>query len=326
MSNGLRSIRPGGRRGHTPSRAASSTDSSASWTVALPAWGDRYFNIMARATLPALFEAARDVDRRFEVVLWTDRLDAARALFASAAVPDNVSFTLRDVPGPDGAFASLSACHQQALDQTSGNNRLLLLTADMVVSCEVVARCEELIVSGMELVCCVPPRTIESDSGPPVGVSGRDLLAWGWDNRHRMTRECTWPDGRSYDVWRMYFEKDGEVAARVFLPHPLAVVPRGRRMHFAPTIDVNLTMNFAPRATYLITQPEEGAVVEVSPADKEFLETEPMHLRDGMSTPSCPPLIRVTNTRHRMFFSKRVIFKGSGGDCGDAEVVRRVLG
>jgi hypothetical protein len=118
------------------------------------------------------------------------------------------------------------------------------------------------------------------------------------------------------------------VAARVFLPHPLVVLPEGRAMNFAPTIDVNLVNNFTPSQTYMVTEPHEGAVVEVSPADKEFLFTRTMRERlADTSIPSCPPLVPATHPRHLFFFRHRVNVCGSGGEsCGDEEVVGRVLG
>lgn len=239
---------------------------------------------------------------------------------------DRLFLRVDSVPGPDGSFGSLSACHREALAAAGPRDRVLLLTADMVLSREVLATCEHWLSAGRKLVCCVPPRTLQ-DAGCPVGASGPELMEWAWANRHPMTRECTWPDGRSYDVWRMYFERDGEVAARVFLPHPLACVPYGRRVNFSPTIDVNLTANFTQSETYLITRPQEGAVVELSPPDKEFLLTTPMRSRlDNTAEPSCPQFVRAGNPRHRMFWGKRVVIRGAGGDCGDGEVVGRVLG
>lgn len=255
----------------------------------------------------------------YELLIWTDAPDRI-----AAVLPDDVERKILTMPGPDGAFESMSNCHRAAMKAADINDRVLLLTADMVVSREVVATCEARIISGRQLVCCVAPRAVD---GPlaPIGASGRELLDWAWDNRHRMTRECTWPEGRSYDVWRMYFEKEGEVGARAFLPHPLAVMPRGRRLEFRPTIDVNLTMNFTNAVTYLITQPEEGAAVELSPPDKDFLLTTSMRERFVRRGPSIPEFVPQTNLRHRMFWGKRVVIRGAGGDCGDDDVVGRML-
>lgn len=275
-------------------------------------------------TLPAVVEACAHAAVDYELLIWTDQPERVLAVLARA--PD-VPHRIMAPPPPDGAFESMSNCHRQALRLASQADRVLLLTADMVVSREVVATCEAHAFAGKTLVCCVAMRV--TDDGCILegqAATGRSLLAWGWERRHRMTRECTWPEGCSYDVWRMYFEKDGEVAGRAFLPHPLMVVPRGRQLDFRPTIDVNLAMSFPGHMTHFITMPEEGAAIELSPADKEFLLTTSMAERFVRRGPSVPEFIRQTNPRHRMFWSKKVVICGSGGDCGDADVVKRMLG
>lgn len=307
---------PAGPRGRTPSPRGL----EGKWLVTLPAWGDRCVDVLLRATLPSVLEAVSAARISYELLVWTDA--PQRVL---SVLPDDVPVKIMDPPGPDMAFESMSNCHRQALRMASINDRVLLLTADMVVSREVVATCESHVMAGKTLICCVAMRSVD---GPPVpiGASGRELLAWGWTNRHQMTRECTWPEGKSYDVWRMYFEKDGEVGARAFLPHPLAVMPRGRQIDFRPTIDVNLAMSFPSNMTHFITMPEEGAAIELSPPDKEFLLTTSMADRYVRQGPSIPAFVRQTNPRHRMFWNKRVVICGAGGDCGDADVVKRLLG
>ena len=142
-----------------------------------------------------------------------------------------------------------------------------------------------------------------------------------------MTRESTWPDGRSYDVWRMYFEKDGEVACRLCLPHPIALVKDRRTINFNPTIDVNVVSNFRPNEAHLVTNPDEVAMIELSPPDKEFLLTTTMRVRldAGGSEPSIPPFYKMTHSRQRSFYGQKIIIRGSGGDCGDREMVARLL-
>jgi len=310
---------PAGRRAGAPAAGPGGR-----WLVALPAWGERCVGVLIRYTLPALSAALRELGKPATLIVWTDQEHRIIAEMPTDQ-PEGTTVSIRGVPGPDGAFESMSNCHRQILAEAAPSDRVLLLTADMVVSREVLVTCEQLVASGKQLVCCAALRALE-DAGCPVGASGRELLAWAWANRHPMTRECTWPAGRSYDVWRMYFERAGEVAARVFLPHPLVVVPGGRQLAFRPTIDVNLTSNFSQAQTYMLTGPEEGAAVELSPFDKDFLMTTTMRARLDAGGPSCPPLIRATNLHHRMFFGRRVTISGAGGDCGDGEVVGGVLG
>lgn len=311
---------PGGNRGSIPSNP------HGDWIVALPAWGKRCVRVLCEATLPALVSAIRPLplERLVTIRVYTDKPGTIRETWERLCASGHASLDFHAVPGPDLGFESLSNCHRDALERAGHRDRVVLLTADMVLSAEVLMTCHHRLSSGSQLVCCAPPRSLEEDV-PPVGATGRELLGWAWDHRHPMTRECTWPEGTSYDVWRMYFEHEGEVAARVFLPHPLAVMPHGRRLRFQPTIDVNLTSNFSQAVTYMITSPEEGAVIELSPRDKEFVVTESMRTRMATRGPSCPPFVPCTNRRHRYFFGRRVTIRGNGGDCGDQEVIGRML-
>lgn len=310
----MRKMEPGGRRGTKPSHGI-----RGQWLIAFPAWGDRCVDVLIRASLPAAMMSLDAAGIVYEFLIYTDQAERIQNV-----LPDNVARRIMAVPGPDKAFESMSNCHRHAMEAASIHDRVLLLTADMVISREVVTTAEAFINQGKHLICCVAPRTIDQPF-VPVGASGRELLTWAWEHKHRMTRECTWPNGTSYDVWRMYFENGDEVAARAFLPHPLVVLPKGRRLNFRPTIDVNLANNFSMSVTHMITQPEEGAAIELSPPDKEFLVTETMRTRYQTKGPSIPAFIRQINERHRMFWSKKVIIKGSGGDCGDGEVVQRML-
>ncbi len=290
------------------------------WIIALPAWGDHYLDILERATLPALKLAIEKLDRPVRVIVHTDQAGQVSRML------NGLSFDLLPVPGPDNAFESLSNAHRCVLKEAQVGDRICLLTADLVISQDMLASCEAQFQNGKNLVGCMGMRVCD-DEMPPDTKSGHALLAWGWDNRHPMTRECTWPNGKSYDVWRMYFEKGNEVACRLALPHPIALVKRSHKeIRFSPTIDVNVAFNFSPGETHLITEPHEGAMIELSPKDKEFVLTETMLKRFEKFLPSCPAFVKITNSRHRMFFNKQIIIKGKGGDCGDQQVVDLLVG
>ena len=289
------------------------------WLIAIPVWGDRYLDILERATLPALRLALAKLGQSATLVVHTDQPERV------TKAAEGLTLKLYDVPGPDNAFESLSQAHRHVLQMAQAEQRVCLLTADLVMSSQMLFSCEELFKHGKSLVCCMGMR-VDDAVMPPNTESGHELLAWGWEHRHPMTRESTWPNGRSYDVWRMYFEQGDEVACRLSLPHPIALVKkRNARIQFYPTIDVNVTHNFSPGVTHLIIEPHEGALIELSPQDKEFIYTESMLDRLEKGLPSCPAFVRFTNPRHRGFFQKQIIIKGSGGDCGDQRVMDRVM-
>jgi hypothetical protein len=124
----------------------------------------------------------------------------------------------------------------------------------------------------------------------------------------------------------MYFHQGENVACRLCLPHPLAFVKDNRKLRFAPTIDVNFVANFSPRETHLAISPDDVAMIELSPRDKEFVETEPMIKRLENNLPSCPAFVRMTNPRHRQFFQRRITITGNAAECGDEAVVKHLLG
>lgn len=288
------------------------------WQVVLPVWGQRYCDIFERASLPALRAAIERLALPTELVIYTH--DTERL----AAACLGLSFVIRPVPGPDDSFYSMSGAHRDALQRAAMGQRVALLTADLVVSPNSFKACEAHFRHRKMLVACAGMRVNDTEI-PPAFSSGRELVAWGWDRRHAMTRESTWPDGHSYDIWRMYFEKDGEAASRLCLPHPIALVRDRREVRFAPTVDVNVVANFDTREMHMVTDPDEVAMIELSPPEKEFLLTEPMIERYNKNLASMPPFIKLTHPRQRWFFGHRILIKGTGGDCGDQEVKLRLL-
>lgn len=320
----MRSIAPRGRRG-ARGRVPAGMDNQGTWIIAMPAWGDRCMGVMERATFPALRAALEPLKQHIAVVVYTDDGDRAAAAFTATGLDEVARLDLVPLKGDDRSFGQLSWCHSDAMARAAYRDRVALLTADMVVSEEILFTCEQRLRASTKLVCVAAMRTDETAYPDGMTLPGSALLEWAWNNRHHMTKECTWPKGTSYDVWRMYFEKDGNVATRVFLPHPLAVMPQCRTLKFVPTIDVNLINNFSPSVTHMITSPSEGAVIELSEQGKEFLITETMETRYKTRGASIPPFVRCTNKRHRMFFIKKVGIIGDANDVGDEMVVERVL-
>lgn len=295
------------------------------WLISVPVWGPRYVDIFTRVALPALRRAITPLRKLGVSVTLLVHTTPEHSTEALSANLEGVATVFRSVPSVDRSFGSLSAAHREALTLAQRGDRVCLLTADLVVSAPSLANAEAKFRAGAtKLVCCAGMRVDEAFT-PPDTESGRALLEWGWDHRHPMTQECTWPDGKSYDLWRMYFEKNGVVVCRLCLPHPIALVKDGRRINFAPTIDVNVTANYTSSEVYLATDPDEIAMIELSPRDKEFLLTEPFAARLEQGLPSIPAMIPIMNPRHRRFFSQRIRIKGAGEDCGDEAVVAKLL-
>lgn len=290
------------------------------WLLSVPVWGERYLRIFEQATLPALKLAAEALGRPTTLLVHSDDEAHIRAVVGNAFN----QVIVRPVPGADRAFASLSDAHREAMRMARPAQRLCLLTADLVMSRNSLYSAERHFQSGKLIFCCAGVRADDAET-PPIGANGPTLAAWTWAHRHPMTRECTWPDGRSYDLWRVYFERDGNVTSRVNLPHPLALVSDGRQIHFSPTIDVNVVTHFRPREIQMVTDPAEAVLTELSPHDKEFLMAEyTMRERFEQGGHACPEFIRIHHSTRRWLYGHPIRLVGNG-DASDPGVVARML-
>lgn len=293
------------------------------WVVSVPVWGERYERVFLRYTLPAIIAAANHLNEPVTLALHTN----------NPALADSWKQTGREAKAFGLAqadpFVMLSTAHRQALaiGRARADVKVVLLTADMVMSTNALIAARAHLRAGKRCICVMGMRVNEPTEEQPPYSDSAALLAWGWERRHRMVREATWPDGKSYDVWRMYFERGDNAICRLFLPHPLVVVPHGgrREMRFNPTIDVDLVNNFPISHIHLVTNPQEASVIELSPPEKEFVWGDTMLHRYDTRGPSCPSFIPCIHPHRRNFFSQAILIKGSAADIGDAPVLRRVL-
>lgn len=292
------------------------------WVVALPVWGERYLSIFEQAAWPALKIALGELNGdRIILAIHTDQQDRMKRLTG------DFQSIINGVPGHDSAFHSLSEAHRWVLLNSPVDAHVVLLTADLVLSQGALLASARRLATGVRAIACMGMRVSDTEL-PTPGLPPRQLLAWGWEHRHPMTKECTWPNGESYDIWRMYFEKGDEACCRLALPHPLVVIREHRTLNdFYPTIDVNLLMHFNWEAgeIHLVTDNDELGLIELSPPDKEFVRTVPMYRRYEEFLPSIPTITQIGVPRQNWFFNHKIIVKGTGGDCGDQQVVDRMV-
>ncbi len=288
------------------------------WLISVPVWGERYVRIFRDATLPALKNALARIKTSFSLVIHTDSPEELRAILG------DINVVLKPVPGPDKSFCSMSNAHREVLNTAHYGQMISLLTSDLIVSPEAFVTCERKFREGYLLICCAGMRACEEEL-PPLFNTGVELLSWGWEHRHPMTQESTWPDGKSYDIWRMYFTDGDNVVCRLALPHPFALIRDNRTITFSPTIDVNVISNFRLKEIYLSTEPNEVSMVELSPKEKEFLYTESMQKRFITKGPSCPSFVKIVNPFHRYMLQKRIKIKGLSNLCGDETVINRFI-
>lgn len=294
------------------------------WVVSIPVWGDEYFRIFEKVTMPALSAALGLTNPALEKLLIIHTDDRERAL---KAVGDAWSTQILPVPAGDGKFGSMSDAHREAVKLSREWDYLVFLTADLVMSPSTLASAEARFSNGKFCFTLMGMRVCYKGERPPWRKGGAELLRWGWQRRHPMTKECTWPDGRSADLWRMYFTNGSSVVCRLCLPHPLVIIVGSNPVQFKPTVDVSVVNNFTPDQIHLVTDPNEAALIELSPPDKEFIMAETMedrlHGRSTISVPSVEPLI---HSMHKYMLTHRIVVVGPPDDCGEDPLINRLLG
>lgn len=285
------------------------------WLVSVPVWGERYVEVFCSVALPALEQAFKQVpDLDVRLVVHTDQPDRIRD--GATEIP----IETRPVPAGARSFDCMSQAHRQVLDMAMMHDRVMLLTADLVLSKEGLRACDEILHPGNKfLVACAGVRAVE-EGVVPITKSASRLMKWAWDHRHPMTEECRWPDGRSRDLSRLYFEKDGTVLTRLCLPHPLAVRIDGRLLRFNPTIDVNLINNFHVAEIHMVTTSDRLALVELSPRNKDFAINGPMIDQYDSGSIVIPGGMQTWCMKHKI-----MLVGNEPVDCGDDEVMSRIL-
>ena len=242
------------------------------WLVSVPVWGERCIEVFCSTCLPALEKAMlqlQDVSSiEARLVVHTDNHRRIRDGATEIEIEN------RPVPAGARDFDSLSEAHRDVLRMACRNDRVALLTADLLVSKSGLQLCEEILdPPGKNIVMCCGIRA-KQEGRLPATDSAQVMMKWAWENAHPITQASTYPKGKTTDLSRMYFEENGNVVARLALPHPFAVKIDGRPMKFSPTVDASLMQNYCASETHVVTETDRLALVELSPVDKDFQEAD----------------------------------------------------
>jgi len=238
-----------------------------SWWVSVPVWGERYVAEFCSVALPALDRAVAALAvKRVEVrvVVYTD--EPERVLGVGGP---NVE--CRPVPAGARGFDCMSQAHRDTLNAALRGDVVVLLNAGTVISEQGLVYCHDVFQNGqLNAILCAVPRVLQE--GPlPDTSDALKFMRWAWEHRHKLTDECTYPEGRSTDLSRTYYcSPGGAVVTRVFLPHPLAIRIDGRPQRFTPTVDCNLMNCFAPSEIHMAISSEKLALVKMTPVDKGY--------------------------------------------------------
>lgn len=235
--------------------------------IAVPAWGEQYCKLFLgpvlathRAAIDYLHAEYRGTVTVRYVVQTDDPIAVMRAL---------KDFEVTIAPPPptlQTPMRSMTGTHQRAIEIARENDRVVLLNADIMLSTEALVAIERRFRSGKKAIVCAGTRTtVPFWRQYPDPMPSRRLLAWAMRYMQTIPRSCIWGEGRSQLPWGVYFKEAGSVVLRAFHLHPLAIV-KDRVLPFTGTIDLDLIENYKHGEVHIVTDPDEMALAEISPA------------------------------------------------------------
>ncbi len=279
------------------------------WLISLPAWGNRYIDLLCNLTIPSLAACDRP-ETPMLVVVHTNEPDRVRpALEASG-----LDYEIRELPrDKDGVYTyvCMSHAHSEVIAMSKPGDYLTLMCADVMFSRESFIAAEARFQQGYKAVTCIGTRTVGPlfNNPPPLGYPARDLLDWSMRHRHPIIVQSFWGYGKTTIPSQIYFEDDSGVVARVFTPCLFGVVSDGN-LTFKGTIDFDLLKCFDRSEIYVVTGRDELAVVEVSPFAKNF-GYQPDHMT-AYSVARWTKHVALDDL-HYWFFNHRMEITGPGG-------------
>lgn len=270
------------------------------WFCAVPVWGDWYAERFVNDALPSHRAALDRLPWPVRYIVHTDR----PKLLAEAMAGMDVEF--RPVPEARDAHASFQEAHRDAVLSAPAGARLVLLSADLVLSVEAFAAPARRFAEGFEAVVCAGTRTLPREP-VPAGAAAAALLDWSMRNPHPITADCFWPEGRSAVPWAIYFRHQGDITLRAWHLHPLAII-RPAALSWSGSIDRDLLDGFERSRIHVVTARDELALAEISPPDRGF---------GRIAEPQSPKTLAAWATRnasplHRWLAGHRILIAGEG--------------
>jgi hypothetical protein len=226
--------------------------------VVIPAWGDRHVEVTTKYTIPALMVAASRAPVGVRFTVYTDQGDVFREVLKGSSVD------IRRVNLEINPHEMLNIAHKQAITQAPVGESIVLLDGDTIPSRELFEYALE-VFPNKKVIATSALRTIITEFPPPVGATARELLGWGWRNRHPIAEACVWSRSKSSFPNVLFFEEGENVVMHTFHLHPFVML-KDRNPHFVGTIDDDLLTNYQKHEVQFVSNAELG-FVEVSPPD-----------------------------------------------------------
>ena len=289
------------------------------WLIAIPCWGPWYRKIFKTAFKSHL-EAIRILRHvhgptPVRYVIQTDD-----PVWAVGMMKD---FEVTVLPPPGKSvdkYDSLANIHRRALRLARPNERVALLTADIVVSMEAFAAAETHFRRGKRAIVTCATRTLPNWRGVPVGAYSHELLDYSMEHPHPIIESCFWGTGKCALPWAVYFHMGKNTVLRGFHLHPFAVV-NDRPLPFYGTLDIGLLDHFDYKEIHVVTDSYEMALVEVSRKEQELpqqmVEFGIFHILTWASA--------AAGAKHWWNFRHKISIRGSAGLVeADEEVLKWV--
>lgn len=297
------------------------------WYVSVPVWGERYRKVFLERALPSILYAAQGASAHVYITIHKDGYEGdafEKSVKQLCSDYFNTSpYTLSFVQvANNSTYVALQQSHAEVINFAGAGSLVMLLNADIVVSGNLFEKCEQhLLDRGKNAVVCLGIRTVLDDQEPPIGAPPRELLNWAWEHRHQIIRDLEWGSGRSALPTNLFFSPDvtGGVVARGFHLHPVAI-RKPKVLSFRSTIDGDLLDSYERDTIHVVTDVNDVAILEQSPADKRFpLRNHVLDVREVAGA-----MRNRSSDLHRWQFAHRIYVKRASLDdtppLTDAEV------
>lgn len=275
------------------------------WIIAAPAWGERCVSRFIDAALPSYRAAMAYAGIEASLIVHTDApvriREAARGIDIICPRP----------PGNGDKYRQYADAQLDALQMAVIGDRVVLLTADMVVSRELFSACAARFEQGKKAIAICGPRTL-SDRPPPAGLSSAELRDWTIAHFHPSILGSFW-GGRSLPPSSIFFRRGDNITMRGFHLHPVAIV-KDRELAFAGTPDQDCLEAFAESEIHVVTDRDEFAACEMSPADLHYSLA-----REPIGVAAIARWLKAQRPINWWLSQHRIIFAGNG-DTDDVAV------
>jgi hypothetical protein len=296
------------------------------WLISVPVWGDVYKQVFLERAAPALRQAiialgeyaglqGNGLKDYCKVVFHTDSPG-----FADGAFPECSVEYIRIAPG--NIYTSLQYGHRDAINMAPTDYRVGLLNADLVVSRNLFAKCEQHILGGKRAIVLLGIRTLLQEEAPPVGAAPRELLSWAWDHRHIIIKDLEWGKGASHLPTNLFWSDDNSVVARGFHLHPVAI-HKQEALNFISTIDGDMLDTFPRETLHIVTDPDDMALIEMSEGGKRFPVGGPGAVMEAAGVAAA--MRSRASELHRWQFGHRILVRGNGAGINDQLIAGAIL-